>query len=94
MMIMGITLIDVFDMLMLMSIMVSKTVKVLVMMKLDIMFSVMVMLMLRLTMMVMVMLRLTMMLWMRGAATASPDLVSNASKSAADIKIHPVLPQY
>ena len=32
------------------------------------------------------------MLWMRGAAAASPDLVSNPSRNAADIKIHPPLP--
>ena len=50
------------------------------------------------TLMVMVMVMLlvvtvTKKLWMLGAP-ASPDLVSNASKSGADIKIHPVPAQH
>ena len=59
-----------------------------------------VMVMVTVTLMVMVMVMVMLLvvtvtkkLWMLGAP-ASPDLVSNASKSGADIKIHPVPAQH
>ena len=55
--------------------------------------TVMVMVMVMLLVVMLLVVTVTKKLWMLGAP-ASPDLVSNASKSGADIKIHPVPPQH